>query len=212
MAAKCIAQDKSFPFPPFEKIATSPGISSNEIYEILLDKKGFLWLLTFNGLNRYDGYSFKNYKYDPSDSNSITAGMFYSLEQDNKGLLWMNSESQGIYSFNPMTGKFINYRHDRHNINSLRDDLTTGLVTDKAGNIWIATLSGLDKLNPETNKFTHFENLNHPGKNYVTAISIDEDDNLWMTTERPGTDYFNTKTGKFIEHFNFGSSSTPGDD
>ncbi len=216
MGVEAIAQDKAFPFSPFEKITTEQGISSNEICEILLDKKGFLWVLTFNGLNRYDGYSFKIYNYDPSDSNSLSPGWFYSLVEDKNGLLWMNSESQGIYSFNPATGKFVNYRHDLHNINSLTDDLTTGLVADKAGNIWIATLSGLDKLNPGTKMFTHFKNLNHPEKNpvknYVTAISIDEDDNLWMVTATPGIDYFNTKTGKLIQHFNFGSSSTPYED
>ena len=216
IAAKCISQDKAFPFPPFEKITTEQGLSSNEVSEILQDKNGFLWILASNGLNRYDGYSFKIYNYDPSDSNSLTSGDFYSLEQDKNGLLWLNSESQGIYSFNPATGKFVNYQHDLHNINSLADDFTTGLVTDKGGNIWIATLSGLDKLNPETKKFTHFKNLDHqatnPEKNYVTAISIDEDNNLWMVTATPGIDYFNTKTGKLIEHFNFGSSSTPGDD
>lgn len=211
-----IAQDTSFPFPSFEKITTEQGLSSNNVSAILLDKKGFLWFLTGKGLNRYDGYSFKIYDYDPTDINSLTAGYFYSLEQDKNGLLWMNSESQGIYSFNPVTGKFVNYRHDPQTINSLADDLTTGLVTDKAGNIWIATFSGLDKLDPETKTFTHFKNINHvetnQGKNYVTAISIDEDDNLWMVTATPGIDYFNTKTGKLIEHFNFGSSSTPADD
>ena len=180
------------------------------------DKNGFLWVLTANGLNRYDGYSFKIYDYDPSDSNSLIAGWFYSLEQHNEGLIWLNSESQGIYSFNPVTGKFVNYRHDLHNINSLADDLTTGLVIDKTGNIWIATLSGLDKLNPATNEFTHFSNYNQHAtnlaNNYINAISIDEEDNLWMVTATPGIDYFNTKTGKLIQHFNFGSSSTPGDD
>ena len=94
MAAKCIAQDKAFPFSPFEKITTEQGLSSNDVSEILLDKKGFLWFLTGNGLNRYDGYSFKIYDYDPTDSNSLTAGYFYSLEQDKNGLLWLNSESQ----------------------------------------------------------------------------------------------------------------------
>jgi ligand-binding sensor domain-containing protein len=47
-----------------------------------------------------------------------------------------------------LTGKFVNYRHDLHNINSLADDFTEGLVVDKAGNVWIATKRGLDKLTP----------------------------------------------------------------
>src|SRR5205814_2157846 len=147
---------------------------------------------------------------------SLTAGWFYSLEQDSNGLLWMNSESQGIYSFNPVTGRFVNYHHDLHTENSLADDATEGLVIDKKGNIWIATLSGLDKLNVATNKFTHFTSYRlhatNLANNYVNAIALDDDDNLWMVTAKPGIDYFNTTTGKLIQHFNFGSSPTPGED
>ena len=114
-----MAQDKSFPFPPFEKLTTRQGLSDNEVYQVIQDKMGFIWVLTYNGLNRYDGYSFKTYDYNPIDSNSITAGYFYSLEQDARGLLWMNSLTHGIYSFNPVTGLFNNYRHEPNNANSL---------------------------------------------------------------------------------------------
>ncbi|HKO81853.1 MAG TPA: two-component regulator propeller domain-containing protein [Chitinophagaceae bacterium] len=216
MAKECIAQDKSFPFPAFEKITTEQGLSDNEVFQVMQDKLGFVWLLTGNGLNRFDGYSFKVYDYNPTDSNSITAGLFYSLEQDKNGIFWMNSENQGIYSFNPITGLFFNYRHNPHNKNSLADDLTQGLAIDKNGNIWIATQSGLDKLDPATKQFTHFVHNNTGNisisNNRIYSICIDEDDNLWLATGSPGIDYFNSHTGKLIQHFNWGSSSTPGDD
>ena len=135
MALNANAQDALFPFPPFEKITTEQGLSNNEVYAVMQDKQGFLWALTSNGLNRFDGYTFKTYDYNPTDSNSITAGMFYSLQQDKKGIFWMNSENQGIYSFDPITGLFFNYRHNPHSVNSLADDLTQGLTIDENGNI-----------------------------------------------------------------------------
>ena len=48
-----------FPFPAFEKITTDQGLSNNEVYQVMQDKQGFVWLLTGNGLNRFDGYFFK---------------------------------------------------------------------------------------------------------------------------------------------------------
>jgi len=217
LSASCLpAQDNSFPFPPFEKITTRHGLSDNEVYQVIQDKMGFIWFLTNNGLNRYDGYSFKTYDYNPLDSNSITSGYFYSLEQDTRGLLWMNSETHGIYSFNPVTGLFYNYRHDPNNNNSLADDQTTHLIIDKKGNIWIGSMSGLDKLEPTTKQFTHFTSYEKSNevisKDKVFSISIDEDDNLWLVTGSPGIDYFNTQTGKLIRHFDFGSSDNPVDD
>src|SRR6187455_2314616 len=128
VAVHCLAQDRSFPFPPFEKITTEQGLSNNEVYAVIQDKLGFVWALTGNGLNRFDGYTFKIYDYNPSDSNSITAGLFYSLQQDERGIFWMNSENQGIYSFDPITGLFFNYRHNPYSDNSLADDLTQGLT------------------------------------------------------------------------------------
>jgi ligand-binding sensor domain-containing protein len=210
------AQKDLFPFPPFEKITTEQGLSINEVYQVMQDKQGFVWLLTSYGLNRFDGHTFKIYDYNPSDSNSITAGLFYSFEQDRNGIFWMNSENQGIYSFNPNTGLFFNYRNNPRNTNSLADDLTQGLTIDTSGNIWIATQSGLDKLDPVTKQFTHFIH-NNTGSNSISnnkiySICIDEDDNLWLATGTPGIDYFNSHTGKLIKHFNWGSSSSPGDD
>src|SRR6266498_2010778 len=87
---KTMAQDHSFPFPPFEKLTTRQGLSDNDVYRVTQDKMGFLWFLTNNGLNRYDGYTFKIYDYNPLDSNSILANLFYSLKPDQRGLMWMN--------------------------------------------------------------------------------------------------------------------------
>ena len=56
-----LAQKNQFPFPPFEKITTRQGLSDNEVYQVIQDKMGFLWFLTFNGLNRYDAREFKVY-------------------------------------------------------------------------------------------------------------------------------------------------------
>ena len=105
---KNFSQNKNFPFPAFEKITTQQGLSDNAVYKILQDKQGFLWFITANGLSRFDGYSFKVYQYDIADSNSIAYGLFYSFEQDKNGLLWMNSENDGIYSFDPQTEKALN--------------------------------------------------------------------------------------------------------
>jgi ligand-binding sensor domain-containing protein/two-component sensor histidine kinase len=182
----------------------------------LQDKDGFIWFLTGNGLNRYDGYTFKIYDYNPSDSHSITIGYYYSLCEDTKGVLWMNSENLGIYSFDPATETFHNYRHSITDPNSLANDLTEDLVIDKSGRVWIATQSGLDMLDPANGRIAHYTHrLDDPGSisaNFITSLSIDEDDNVWLTSSSPGIDYFNTKTGRLIRHFDFGSSPNPLED
>ena len=118
----------------------------------------------------------------------------------------MNSENDGIYSFNPQTEKFVNYRNDPRNANSLADDLTQGLTIDKNGNVWIATQSGLDKFEPSTNRFTHYTHQHNDSgsisNNQIFAICADEEDNLWLATGSPGIDYFNSHTGKLLAVIN----------
>ena len=215
-SANLLAQKDNFPFQQFERITTDNGLSHKEVYEVIQDKMGFLWFLTGNGLNRYDGYNFKTYSYDPADSNSLTAGWFYSLVQDKNGILWMNGDAEGIFSFNPVTEKFLHFRNNPKNKNSLQDDRTAGLVADQKGNIWIATQTGLDKLDPLTNTFTHITHESNKetnlSNNYFSAIAIDEEDNLWLATANPGLDYFNTITQKLIQHFDIGSSPDPRED
>ena len=216
LSSRLIAQKDNLPFPAFEKITTRQGLSGDEVYRMTQDKMGFLWFLTGNGLNRFDGYTFKIFDYNPLDSNSILNNLFFSLKPDQRGLLWMNSESRGIYSFNPLTGLFRNYRNQSKNKNSLASDQTEDLVIDKKGNVWIATMRGLDKLDPATDCFTHFihsdKDKSRISNSRIFSMCLDEDDNLWMVTGRPGIDYFDTQTGKLIRHFDFGSSDKPGED
>ncbi len=50
---------------PYESISTAEGLSQGMVFDILQDKEGFIWVATKNGLNRYDGYSFKVFTNDP---------------------------------------------------------------------------------------------------------------------------------------------------
>ena len=50
----------------FNRLGVQDGLSSNEITCILKDRKGFMWLGTTSGVNRFDGYEFKHYKYKES--------------------------------------------------------------------------------------------------------------------------------------------------
>ncbi|WNH09398.1 two-component regulator propeller domain-containing protein [Thalassobellus suaedae] len=50
-----------------EHFLVEDGLPHNIITQIIQDKKGFIWLATFNGLSKYDGYTFQNYKTSSSD-------------------------------------------------------------------------------------------------------------------------------------------------
>ena len=55
------AQDRLNPPLHFDHLTINEGLSNNTVYFMIQDRYGYIWIGTQNGLNKYDGYSFKNY-------------------------------------------------------------------------------------------------------------------------------------------------------
>ena len=75
----------------FEKFSTEQGLSQNSIMRILQDSRGFLWICTINGLNRYDGYQFKIFRNIPGDSTSLSNNKILSICEDKSGNIWIGT-------------------------------------------------------------------------------------------------------------------------
>jgi ligand-binding sensor domain-containing protein len=75
----------------FEHIGIEEGLSNENVTQILQDSKGYIWFGTFDGLNKYDGYSFTKYRLDPFDSNSISQNFIYTIWEDKYGVIWVSS-------------------------------------------------------------------------------------------------------------------------
>jgi ligand-binding sensor domain-containing protein len=76
----------------FTHLSTDQGLSQSRVDHMLQDRRGFIWIGTYNGLNRYDGYRFKVYKPDPNNPNSLAGLEVYSLLEDRSGMLWIGVE------------------------------------------------------------------------------------------------------------------------
>ncbi len=96
----------------FTHLTTKDGLSSNRVNAIIKDSRGFMWFATNNGLNRYDGYNFKIYKYDPQDSNSISGNYITSLCEDRYGNIWIGTRTNGFNQFDRKKNKFSRYKFD----------------------------------------------------------------------------------------------------
>src|SRR5690606_5822011 len=72
-------------------------LPENLISCILQDKMGFMWFGTKDGLNRYDGYSFKVYRYDPFDSTTISENFIQCIFEDSKNRLWIGTDKLNLF-------------------------------------------------------------------------------------------------------------------
>ena len=92
-----------------DKLGVSDGLSQGYVYVIHQDKKGFIWIGTHGGLNRYDGYSFRVFQYSPFNSSTLGDNAVFFLKEDSTtGHFWMGGSSC-LNEFDPQT--FVNTRY-----------------------------------------------------------------------------------------------------
>ncbi len=193
----------------FDHLNIENGLSQNAGLAIFQDSRGYLWFGTQDGLNRYDGYTFKIYKNDPDDLKSLSHNSILALAEDKNASLWIGTCGGGLNRFDPTTETFVRYHHDSNNPSSLSDDTVTSIKQDSSGVFWIGTLDGLDRYNPKTDSFDHFKNdPNDPASlssNVVSVVFEDSKHQLWIGTgcngiEGSGLNRFDPSTGKVVRY------------
>src|SRR5687768_2437317 len=101
------------------------GLSDNSVTCLLKDRYGFLWAGTANGLNRYDGFSFRIFKHSDEPS-SISHNRILKVFEDSRGDLWVGT-GFGLNRYDRKSGNFIRYMPGR-SVN--HDSLTHGSIVD----------------------------------------------------------------------------------
>lgn len=127
----------------FTDIPVDQGLSQSSVYCMLQDQKGFIWIGTKDGLNRYDGYEFLTYKYDQGDSESLSNNEIICLENDHDKYLWVGTRSGGINRLHFSTGEITRFS------NLTYDDLVQDLRIDSLNNLWAGTSEGLLLFSPD---------------------------------------------------------------
>ena len=185
----------------FDQISIEQGLSQSSVQVIFQDTRGFLWFGTQDGLNRYDGYTFKIYKPDPDDLNSLSDRWITSIVEDQEGYLWIATRLGGLNRYDPRTEEFVHFLHDDASSVSLIDNHINVLYIDKANNLWIGTASGLDLYVKSIGTFKHYvyspsqqEGLS--GKN-ITALYEDSRGRFWVGTAVGGLNLFDPSNNTF---------------
>ncbi len=135
------------------------GLTQSAVTDIIQDSYGFLWIATQDGLNRYDGYSFKPYRNNPLDSTSLSNNNINSICEDLDGNIWLGT-NLGLSRLIRKTGKFVNYYSKNNDPQTISDNRVFSVYEDRNGTIWVKTISSVDKLNDDKKTFTRYPHFN----------------------------------------------------
>ncbi len=154
----------------FKHFQVEDGLSNNTAICTLQDSKGFMWFGTKDGLNRFDGYTFKIYRNNPADSTSIGNNSIWRLYEDENGVLWVGTE-RGLYSFDQALEKFSP-------VKNAPGSEVSGITTDKTGNLWFVAGFKVYRLSAATKKLEKFDN--GTTLNFCVTISRSLSGDIWI--------------------------------
>lgn len=100
---------EGFPQSPLEKVKFSritAALSNPHVYCVLQDSRGYLWIGTEDGLNRFDGYDITVYRNNPDDSTSLLKNVILRIFEDSRGVLWISTSSGGLHIYNRKQDNF----------------------------------------------------------------------------------------------------------
>ena len=178
----------------FTHLTQDQGLSENTVRAIVEDQKGFMWFGTYDGLNRFDGYTFTVYRNDPDDPNSLSQNQIRALLEDHEGELWIGTHN-GLNRYNREVGTFTRYLLDPQDPASLSNNLVYALYEDRAGTLWVGTYWGLNRYDRATDSFTRYlPDEQNPSRGlsipHVRSIVEDARGDFWIGTDGGGLNRF----------------------
>ena len=186
----------------FNAYTSKNGLSNSHINAINQDSKGYIWIATNDGLNRFDGLNFEVFYSLPDDENTLSSSTVYDIANGKNGIVWF-ATFKGLCSFDYKTNKFTRYEIPKQM--SAVYPLPIRKIINNDSILWLASSgAGLIKMNTKNNSYTfyrHTENTNSICSDHMLTIETDNKGKIWIGTENKGISIFDPNKQTFT-HFN----------
>lgn len=170
----------------FRQYQVEDGLSNNNITACIQDKHGFIWIGTRDGLNRFDGYTFRNFQDTDDVPNSLGNDWINSLALDNSGQLWIGT-FMGLYRYNYNDESF-------ETIPFCKGMDVRNLMFDSSDNLWLLLEGRLVKYNV---KLDDFQVYNIPDNGYLESFCYTYNEKIWLVLSNGMLYSFDIASGEF---------------
>lgn len=185
------------------------GLSQGVVNSVVEDNENIIWFATEDGLNRFDGYNFKIFKYDQGAKRGLSDNFIQSLFRDSNDTLWISSR-KGLLRFDPDVESFTLYQHDFKDSKIAAPNDVSFITEGSAKNLWIAWYgNGLASFNKKTKTFTPYTLKELPSLSSNQTLTLHEDKFgfLWVGTQSGGLNVFKVINGTITDKIDALSSS-----
>lgn len=174
------------------------GFSTTIVQRAIQDRQGYVWLATWDGLRRYDGYRFQTFKAMPGDKSPLETNRFTFIEEDEKGnIVCISNEKTYLFNvrerrFEPYTGKAVK-RYMPHatpqavarlrKVGEYRNIEVNYLLTDRQGGVWVYSNRGLQRVTTARKPVATLR-TNGEGEEVISALLTDRSGRLWVADKQ----------------------------
>ena len=164
----------------FSYISINDGLSQSTVFSIAQDKLGNMWFATYDGVNKYDGYTFTVYQHDENDPNSIANDISRIVMTDSKGRVWIGTRD-GLSYYDEEKDKFQNFFLEKNG----KHLQVNGIVELSPERLLISTLEGLTMFDIPASRFVDdiFGTAMHK---MVASALYRHDDQIYIGTPSDG--------------------------
>ncbi|MGL5381301.1 ligand-binding sensor domain-containing protein [Clostridium sp.] len=184
----------------FKKITIEDGLSQASIEYLFQDSRGYMWIGTSDGLNRYNGHEIEIYRYSEDRENSITSNYIAAINEDKYGNIWVGT-ANGLNKISTKTNEIIGYIPKKNGCNLSHHNITQ-IFIDSKGDIYIGTENGLNVYNKENDNFERIlyseDEKETLTSQFVYSIEEDINGNLWVGTDN-GLNKIDRDTGEITK-------------
>ncbi len=180
----------------FTRYSVEDGLSQASAEAIVQDRRGFVWIGTDDGLNRFDGERFVTYRHDANDPDSLSHDWIWALHEDAAGRIWIGTDGGGLDCLDPQTGRF----EHRLAVPQGAHLIVRAITEAPAGVLWIGTdgdgVFRIDVASGETRRFRNDPNdASTLANDHVKALHVSGDD-LWIGTDGGGVNRLDLVGGR----------------
>ncbi|NNE26091.1 MAG: response regulator [Saprospiraceae bacterium] len=185
------------------------GLSQGSVFNMLKDNRGFMWFTSYEGLNRFDGSSFKVYKQNKQDISSIDGNNPIGIVEDSKGDLWIGTETC-LNKYERCCDRFSQvFVHD-----SLGNKVYSAhypFYSDSSGIWYINDIEGVAVYNPESGQKSIINSeFKYSRSNYrINTVFYGDDGTIWLR-RKEGLININPNTQKIDYYFSDNSNNIIG--
>lgn len=189
----------------FDRLGTEEGLSQGLVTTFAQDERGFIWIGTQEGLNRFDGFEFTSFYHLDGNPSTLSHDSIWALLFDSQRRFWIGTDA-GLNIYDGLNQTFslvpLGFRKENY------EPEVYAILEDPRGALWVGTSVGLARLENTGNDLA-VENFELTDEGGVRALALSPDGNLYIGTERSGVFFLNVFKRELIYPLRYDSKGEP---